>query len=70
MLWLATGIGAACGFAGMNLSYHLDVQSGPTIVLVGAALFGLVFFARAQLAAASAMRQRWTSARSSKPSRA
>ena len=29
MLWLATAIGAACGFVGMNLSYHLDVQSGP-----------------------------------------
>ena len=27
----------------MNLSYHLDVQSGPTIVLVGAALFAVVF---------------------------
>jgi hypothetical protein len=29
MLWLATGIGTLCGFVGMNLSYHLDVQSGP-----------------------------------------
>jgi ABC-type Mn2+/Zn2+ transport system permease subunit len=45
MLWLATLIGALCGFAGMNLSYHLDVQSGPTIVLVGASLFTLVFLA-------------------------
>jgi ABC-type Mn2+/Zn2+ transport system permease subunit len=43
MLWLATGIGAACGFIGMNLSYHMDVQSGPTIVLVGATLFAFVF---------------------------
>lgn len=43
MLWLATGIGAVCGFVGMNLSYHLDVQSGPTIVLVGAVLFGVTF---------------------------
>jgi ABC-type Mn2+/Zn2+ transport system permease subunit len=43
MLWSATVIGAACGFVGMNLSYHLDVQSGPTIVLVGAALFAVVF---------------------------
>ena len=43
MLVLATAIGAACGFVGMNLSYHLDVQSGPTIVLVGAALFAAVF---------------------------
>ena len=29
MLFLATGIGAVTGFVGMNLSYHLDVQSGP-----------------------------------------
>lgn len=43
MLILATGIGAVTGFVGMNLSYHLDVQSGPTIVLVGAALFAVVF---------------------------
>jgi ABC-type Mn2+/Zn2+ transport system permease subunit len=42
-LFLATGIGAATGFAGMNLSYHLDVQSGPTIVLVGAVMFAAVF---------------------------
>jgi manganese/iron transport system permease protein/iron/zinc/copper transport system permease protein len=45
MLALATLIGAACGFVGMNLSYHLDVQSGPTIVLVGATLFAGVFLA-------------------------
>ena len=43
MLGLSTLIGAACGFVGMNLSYHLDVQSGPTIVLVGATLFAIVF---------------------------
>ncbi|MGH9183125.1 MAG: metal ABC transporter permease [Acidimicrobiales bacterium] len=43
MLVLASAIGAVSGFVGMNLSYHLDVQSGPTIVLVGAALFALVF---------------------------
>jgi manganese/iron transport system permease protein/iron/zinc/copper transport system permease protein len=45
MLCLATAIGAFTGFVGMNLSYHLDVQSGPTIVLVGAALFATVFAA-------------------------
>ncbi len=39
MLWLATGIGALCGFVGMVASYHLDWKSGPTIVLVGTALF-------------------------------
>jgi ABC-type Mn2+/Zn2+ transport system permease subunit len=43
MLVLATALGTAIGFTGMNLSYHLDVQSGPTIVLVGAGLFGVVF---------------------------
>ncbi|MEO7837386.1 MAG: metal ABC transporter permease [Acidimicrobiales bacterium] len=43
MLFLSTGIGAVTGFVGMNLSYHLDVQSGPTIVLVGAAVFAVVF---------------------------
>ncbi len=43
MLFLATGIGAATGFIGMNLSYHLDIQSGPTIVLVGATLFAVVY---------------------------
>jgi ABC-type Mn2+/Zn2+ transport system permease subunit len=43
MLVLATALGTAIGFTGMNLSYHLDVQSGPTIVLVGAALFTVVF---------------------------
>ncbi|MCC6436825.1 MAG: metal ABC transporter permease [Acidimicrobiales bacterium] len=39
MLWLSTAIGALCGFVGMMASYHLDWKSGPTIVLVGTALF-------------------------------
>ncbi len=43
MLGLATAIGAFTGFLGMNLSYHLDIQSGPTIVLVGAILFAGTF---------------------------
>ena len=43
MLLLATVIGAVCGFVGMNLSYHLDIPSGPMIVLTGAALFAVVF---------------------------
>lgn len=42
MLWLSTAIGAACGLVGMNLSYHLDVPSGTTIVLTGAAVFVVV----------------------------
>ena len=43
MLWLSTLIGALCGFTGMVLSYHLDISSGATIVLVGAVLFAVVF---------------------------
>ncbi len=43
MLWLSTVIGASCGFVGMVVSYHLDISSGATIVLVGAALFAVVF---------------------------
>jgi ABC-type Mn2+/Zn2+ transport system permease subunit len=42
MLVLATVVGAASGSVGMIASYHLDVQSGPTIVLVGAAAFAAV----------------------------
>ena len=45
MLLVATAIGAITGFVGMNLSYHLDVQSGPAIVLVGATLFAVAFAA-------------------------
>ena len=45
MLWLSTLVGAVCGFVGMNLSYHLDVASGPTIVLTGGALFAVVLAA-------------------------
>jgi ABC-type Mn2+/Zn2+ transport system permease subunit len=45
MLILATLIGALCGFVGMNLSYHLDIPSGPMIVLTGSALFAAVFVA-------------------------
>ncbi len=43
MLVLGTAIGAVCGSVGMIASYHLNVQSGPSIVLVGALLFGVVF---------------------------
>ena len=46
---MSSANGAACGFVAMNLSYQLDVQSGPTIVLVAATLFGLVFVATGPL---------------------
>ena len=42
MLWLSVAIGASCGLVGMYASYHLDVSSGATIVLVGAVVFGVV----------------------------
>jgi len=45
MLWLSTAIGATCGLVGMNLSYHLDVPSGTTIVLTGAVVFAVVLAA-------------------------
>jgi ABC-type Mn2+/Zn2+ transport system permease subunit len=45
MLWLSSAIGAACGFAGMVASYHLDIASGAAVVLVGAALFAVVYAA-------------------------
>lgn len=42
MLWISSILGAVGGFVGMNLSYHLNVPSGTTIVLVDAAVFCLV----------------------------
>jgi manganese/iron transport system permease protein/iron/zinc/copper transport system permease protein len=45
MLLLATAIGAVSGFVGMNVSYHLDIQSGPAIVLVGASMFAAAYVA-------------------------
>jgi manganese/iron transport system permease protein/iron/zinc/copper transport system permease protein len=45
MLWLATLVGAITGFFGMNASYHLDIASGPVIVLVGALIFCAAFVA-------------------------
>ncbi len=43
MLGFAAVIGAICGFGGMNASYHLDVASGPTIVLVASVFFIAAF---------------------------
>jgi ABC-type Mn2+/Zn2+ transport system permease subunit len=45
MLWISSTVGAACGLIGMFLSYHLDVSSGATIVLVGFVAFVAVFAA-------------------------
>ncbi|MCT2587158.1 metal ABC transporter permease [Actinophytocola gossypii] len=45
LLVVAALVGAGTGFVGMNLSYHVDVPSGTTIVLVGAAVFAVVYAA-------------------------
>ena len=42
MTVLSSLIGAVTGFLGMYLSYYVDIASGATIVLLQAAVFGLV----------------------------
>ena len=42
VLLLSTGLGAACGFVGIYLSYFVDVSSGASVVLVEAGVFALV----------------------------
>ena len=44
MLAIATVIGGISGFGGMNLSYHHDLPSGSTIVLVGTSFFVVAYF--------------------------
>jgi manganese/iron transport system permease protein/iron/zinc/copper transport system permease protein len=39
MLGISTGLGAVAGFAGMYLSYYIDIASGASIVLFAAGLF-------------------------------
>ena len=48
MLPISTALGAATGLAGMYLSFHLDVSSGATIVLVAAFVFLAVHTATAR----------------------
>jgi manganese/iron transport system permease protein/iron/zinc/copper transport system permease protein len=43
MLVLSGVIGALCGLVGMYVSFHVNVASGATIVLVAATLFTVVF---------------------------
>jgi manganese/iron transport system permease protein/iron/zinc/copper transport system permease protein len=42
MILLSTGLGMFSGFFGMVISYYIDVASGATIVMLQAALFGVV----------------------------
>jgi ABC-type Mn2+/Zn2+ transport system permease subunit len=43
MMMLAALIGAACSIVGFYASYHLDVATGPAIVLAATGIFGFVF---------------------------
>ena len=43
MLWISVAVGTASGFVGVYLSYHLNISSGASVVLVGAAIFVVAF---------------------------
>jgi ABC-type Mn2+/Zn2+ transport system permease subunit len=43
MLVISSIVGASTGLVGMFASYHLDISSGASIVLVGATVFAVVF---------------------------
>ena len=43
LLWLSVTIGALSGAVGMIASYHVDISSGATIVLVSTAVFIVVY---------------------------
>jgi manganese/iron transport system permease protein/iron/zinc/copper transport system permease protein len=40
---ISVAFGALCGLAGMFVSYYWDVASGPAIIFLAAAAFGIVF---------------------------
>jgi manganese/iron transport system permease protein/iron/zinc/copper transport system permease protein len=50
MLVLSSTIGGLAGLVGMYLSYHLDISSGATIVLVNFVLFAVVYAATSRTA--------------------
>jgi ABC-type Mn2+/Zn2+ transport system permease subunit len=56
MLILSTSIGAASGLVGMYLSYHLDISSGATIVLVNFLLFAVAYGSTATTASGRRLR--------------
>ena len=43
MLWGSSVVGAACGLVGMVASYHLDISSGASVVLVAGSVFGVTY---------------------------
>jgi ABC-type Mn2+/Zn2+ transport system permease subunit len=58
MLLLATSLGVLASVVGLYLSFHVDVPSGPTIVLTGALVFAVAFVATAVGAAGGVARAR------------
>lgn len=58
MIVVATVIGVGSSVVGLYASFHLDVPSGPTIVLVGAATFVVAFVGTAMTAATTLRRAR------------
>ena len=42
LVLISTALGAACGLAGIYISWYLDVSSGASVVLLSAAIFVLV----------------------------
>lgn len=67
-LWLATGVGTLSSIVGLYTSFHVDVPSGPTIVLTGALLFALAFGVTAVTARAGRRRVRRRHAGEAAPS--
>jgi ABC-type Mn2+/Zn2+ transport system permease subunit len=45
LMILSLLFGAACGFAGMFISYYGDFASGPAIILLAAGVFGVIYLA-------------------------
>lgn len=43
MLWISPIIGAISAFVGMNLAYHIDTSASATIILMGTAIFIVVY---------------------------
>ena len=43
MLWMSPLLGAVAGFVGMNVSYHLDLSSSATIILIATIFFCVAY---------------------------
>jgi ABC-type Mn2+/Zn2+ transport system permease subunit len=63
MLAVATGVGATSGVVGLYASFHVDIPSGPAIVLVAASLFGFALVVRSVAGRGGIRRARVAAAR-------